>query len=192
MSLNSLGDLFGDLGGLKDDLATYGTMAGGAVGAKIIWDAMLKYGVKDGGSGTGVTAVAPAVRTQLDFMKDYVDYVMPVVQIAVGVFGGNQIAKYNKNVGVGVAVGLIADAVVKLIVAAMPDQAKQVGLAALPNGEVMITRGLSAAPMRVLPPRLNAAPTTVEQLRAAPPVVPDLTAMSMARRGMAGLASTLY
>jgi hypothetical protein len=87
--LNDLNALFDSVDGLKEDLVEYGTIAAGAIGANVVWNiAVAKYG-----------SIVPQSMRQ---------YGLPALAVLAGIFGGRQVARYNRKLGLGFTIGLVA------------------------------------------------------------------------------------
>lgn len=88
--MNDLNALFDSVDGLKEDIIEYGTIGLGAYGATVAWD----------------IAVAKLVPTTLD--PTLRKWGIPAAAVLVGIFGGRMVARYNRKIGLGMTVGLVA------------------------------------------------------------------------------------
>jgi len=147
--MDDLEALFESVDGFKEDLIDFGVAGLGAVGANIAWDYV----------EANLVSRLPVVGTSL--------YGRAAVAVVAGVAAGAALARYNRNVATGVAVGLAARGLGTILRALMPTglppKESTEGLAAggLPPGES--TAGLAAGiPMVEEVNGFGAATTTVE------------------------------
>lgn len=171
--MGSLANLF-NASDLKDDLMAYGTMGVGAIGASVAWNMLSDklFGSEaehvvasaaaaqgEAVAGVGLGGVLPASLAQ---------YLKPAAAILFGIYGGNFISRYNRNLGVGVAVGLVATGTAQLVKQLVPS---------VPTGAFA---GLGRTDSAAFAHYLNAAPMEVEEVSGAPMTI---------EQGVAGLAS---
>lgn len=88
--MNDLNSLFDSVDGLKEDLIEYGTIAAGAIGANVAWNII----------------TAKFVPANLD--PTLRKWGVPAAAILLGIFGGRMVARYNRKVGLGATIGLVA------------------------------------------------------------------------------------
>jgi hypothetical protein len=94
--MSDLNALFDSVDGLKEDLIEYGTIAAGAIGANVVWNiAVARF---------GSTLPAGPVR----------QYGIPAAAILLGIFGGRMVARYNRKIGLGATIGLVAAGLTQL------------------------------------------------------------------------------
>lgn len=144
--------LFESVDGLKEDLVDFSIAGVSAVGANI------GYGWLE----SKVLASMPP-------------WVRGIASIAVGVLGGGFLAKWNRNVATGVAVGLAARGVNTL------------ASAYLPAGTLPALQGLGNTDYRLLSPGVSEAPVVVEQVNGLSAATTTVEQMN----GLAGLAAVL-
>lgn len=88
--MNDLNALFDSVDGLKEDLIEYGTIAAGAIGANVAWNVL---------SARFIPAnLDPTLRK----------WGVPAAAILLGIFGGRFVARYNRKIGLGATIGLVA------------------------------------------------------------------------------------
>lgn len=150
--MDDIAALFESVDGIKEDLMDFSVAGISAVGANLAYGYVEKMLVKADG-----TPMAPP-------------WVMGPVAILAGVLGGSALAKVNRNVATGVAVGLAARGVTTLAKAYAPS---------LPLA------GLSDSEYRLLGPGMAEAPVMVEQ-------VAGLNGSTQTIENVAGLASTIF
>ncbi len=88
--MNDLNALFDSVDGLKEDLIEYGTIAAGAIGANVAWNVL---------SACFIPAnLDPTLRR----------WGVPAAAILLGIFGGRFVARYNRKIGLGATIVLVA------------------------------------------------------------------------------------
>lgn len=130
--MNDIAALFDSVDGLKEDLMEYGTIAAGAIGANVLWNiAVAKF-------GSNITN--PTLRR----------YGLPAAAVLAGIFGGRVIGRYNRKIGLGATIGLVAAGLTSFAKMAVPG----LPVAGVEDGGEYVAG------------YLNAAPATVEELNA--------------------------
>lgn len=109
--MNDLNALFDSVDGLKEDLIEYGTIAAGAIGANVVWNLL----------------AAKFVPANLD--PTLRKYGVPAAAILLGIFGGRMVARYNRKIGLGATIGLVAAGLTQLTKTFMPGLPGMNGLA---------------------------------------------------------------
>lgn len=173
MSMGDLEALFGDLGDFKEDIKVYGTMAVGAVGAKVL----ATWGMQELNGAVG------------SYLGGYSALVLNAAEVAAGVAAARYLPRALGQLGPsgsyltqGIVIGLVADGLVGFVKAAQSKFFPTTGagfFSKLPAPALEDWHGLS---------RLAAAPTTVEQvngLGAAPVQVEQV-------QGFGSMAASLY
>lgn len=139
----------GEQGDLKEDLFTYGVMGGSAIAANML-----------------MTKLAGFLPTKADGVTPVIPPIALHAGVAVlGIVAGNYVSnKFNKNVGQGVAVGLM--------IAGLGGLLKEVGMPiaglgdSAASGANLFDRFLNGAPATVEQVNgLSAAPASVESVR---------------------------
>lgn len=168
---NDLAALFDNMDGFKDDLMDFGVAGLGAVGATVAWG-----------------YVEQKVLPEIPFVKDS-PVAQNVLAIVTGVAGGMAMAKVNKNLATGIAVGLAARGIAGILGSLKNAEGEPVipGLSASNPGRVG-GLGLTAAENVLLFPRgtpqgSNASIEEVNGLGAATSTIEEI--------GLSGLAATL-
>lgn len=101
--MNDLNALFDSVDGLKEDLIEYGTIAAGAIGANVAWNIL---------SAKFIPAnLDPTLRK----------YGVPAAAILLGIFGGRMVARYNRKIGLGATIGLVAAGLTQLTKTFIPN-----------------------------------------------------------------------
>jgi len=166
--MDDLEALFSSVDGFKEDLMDFGVAGAGAIAANLAW------GYLEGKAGENIEFV----RTN------------PVVgslgAIVAGVAGGAALAKYNKNLATGLAVGLVARGINGLLKKYAVDSA---GAPLLPPvfGEVR-GLGMTASERRLL---FSGAPTRVEEVSGLHGATSTVEEVNGLNGYGGGLASTL-
>lgn len=141
--MDDLEALFSSVDGFKEDLMDFGVAGAGAVAANLAW------GYLEGKAGENI-----------DFVRNN-PAVGSVAAIVAGVAGGAAMAKYNKNLATGIAVGLVARGINGLLKKYAVDAA---GVPLLPPvfGEVGRSGlGMTESERRLL---FSGAPTRIEEV----------------------------
>ena len=94
--MNDLNALFDSVDGLKEDLIEYGTIAAGAIGANVAWNILTARFIP--------ANLDPTLRR----------WGVPVAAILLGIFGGRMVARYNRKIGLGATIGLVAAGLTQL------------------------------------------------------------------------------
>ena len=136
--LNDLNALFSSVDGLKEDLMEYGTIAAGAIGANVVWN----------------IASAKFIPANLD--PTIRKWGVPAAAILLGIFGGRMVARYNRKLGLGATIGLVAAGLTQITkqfipnlpVAGLSGDEDYYGVAGL-GAPVSIEEGMSGAPVAV-------------------------------------------
>lgn len=152
-----LEDLFDGMGAFQEDLMEFGAIGASAAGG------VLAYKWLEG-------QVAPS----LPAMLTDTDGVMPAIEIVVGVVGGTALMRMSaipRQIGMGVAVGLVADGIVTA--------AKQFGLIGGMAGLGQDDQSL-----------LYGAPVSVEEQSMLQGAPVDVTEEGGSMQGYSGLAAT--
>lgn len=145
--MDDLNALFDSVDGLKEDLMEYGTIAVAAIGANVAWNYALTFAMSKFGANL------PGWARQ---------YGVPAATVLAGIFGGRYVARFNRKVGMGVTIGLVASglsSLAKQFVPGLPASASLYGLGASED-EMLLGVGNSDLFNRYL----NGAPSTVEQV----------------------------
>ena len=167
--MDDLEALFSSVDGFKEDLMDFGVAGAGAIAANLAW------GYLEGKAGENIEFVAKH----------------PVVgslgAIVAGVAGGAALAKYNKNLATGLAVGLVARGINGLLKKYAVDS--KTGEQLLPNvfGEVR-GLGMTASERRLL---FSGAPTRVEEVAGLHGATSTVEEVNGLNGYGGGLASTL-
>lgn len=156
--LGNLNALFSNVGGFKDDAMAYGTMAAGALAAPIAYNYLFEM-------------VAQAAK--LDAAGPAVKYGKPAGALILGIVGGNMVArKFNRNLGMGIAVGATASAISGLVAAVSPDTyAMLTGVktaapaATLPAADAKVAGYLGRGMGLVAVEEVNGAPISIENVQ---------------------------
>jgi ABC-type uncharacterized transport system permease subunit len=138
--MDDLEALFSSVDGFKEDLMDFGVAGAGAIAANLAW------GYAEGKASENIEFVRanPIVGS--------------VAAIVAGVAGGAAMAKYNKNLATGIAVGLVARGLNGLIKKFAVDKA---GLPLLPPVFGDAGMGMTASERRLL---FSGAPTRIEEV----------------------------
>ena len=165
--MDDLEALFNSVDGFKEDLMDFGVAGAGAVAANLAW------GYLEGKAGESI-----------DFVRDN-PAVGSVAAIVAGVAGGAAMAKYNKNLATGIAVGLVARGINGLLKKYAVDAT---GVPLLPPvfGEARL--GMTAAERRLL---FSGAPTRIEEVSGLHGATATVEEVSGLNGYGGGLAATL-
>jgi hypothetical protein len=151
--MGDLEDLFASVDSFKEDLMDFGVAGIGLIGANLVW----------GYIDEGLIAKIPVIGDSV--------WARALVAIVAGVAGGAALARTNKNLATGVAVGLTARGLTTLLRQVAPSLPLQ-GL------------GMTANERYLLSPGVGYATTEVEAVNGASLQIENVA-------GFNGLASTL-
>lgn len=148
--LGNLNALFGNVTQFKDDAIAYTMIAAGAIVAPTAYNYLFE---------TAATAL------KLDRAGGIYKYAKPVGALVVGILGGRYLSRYNRNLGMGVAVGCTAMALSQALTAVAPSVAAKVftgmPMAQLPAPSTAVA-GLGYGSVEV--EEVNGAPISIENV----------------------------
>lgn len=183
--MDDLEALFDSVDGLKTDLIDFGIAGGAAVLANVAYGFVESKVLK-------VSFLASLDAPGADGKPSMVGgLVRGAAALTVGVIGGSQLTRFNRNVATGVAVGLALRGVLKILRTLLPaDTQTSIGLNTAFSG-------LSDGEYRLLGPGISGAPVMVEEvhgLHGATTTVEEVSGLSGATttiERLNGLAATL-